>query len=327
MADDHRYALPAGYRLGDYRIEQVLGHGGFGITYLARDQRLSRLVAIKEFLPTDLAMREDDSTVLPRSTRARADYDWGLQRFLTEARTLARFRHPNIAQVLTLFEANGTAYIVMAYEEGRSLSEHLAECGGTLPAEELLGLIDPLLDGLEAVHQAGFLHRDIKPSNVFLRADNTPVLLDFGTARQAVGSLTRSVAAIMTPGYAPIELYTTRGRQGPWTDIYGFGALLYTCLSGRSPPEASVRSEARMMGEPDPLEPAVVAGQGRYPEALLKAVDWSLALLSKERPQSVAALRHALRTGEIPQLEHRAGDVPSRPAKPAGQPRRRDHTR
>src|SRR3954447_3589615 len=208
MQEDHdRFALPNGYRLNEYCIRQVLGQGGFGITYLAHDERLDRDVAIKEFMPSDLAVRQAGSTVMPRSTAVRQDYKGGLERFLKEARTLARFSHPNIVRVLSLIEANGTAYIVMCYEAGESLGDRLKGRGGPLPAAELLRIAEPLLDGLAAVHRAGFLHRDIKPSNIFLRADGDPVLLDFGTARQLIGSMSRSIVSILTPGYAPIEQY------------------------------------------------------------------------------------------------------------------------
>jgi serine/threonine protein kinase len=295
MSADHRRVLPTGYRLQTYLIEQVLGHGGFGITYLAHDEQLDRKVVIKEYMPADLATRKPNSVVVPRSAEGKVNYDWGLERFLNEARTLARFRrHPSIVQVLTLFEAKGTAYIVMPYEEGHSLDVHLTTCGGTLPAEELKALAKPLLDGLEAVHSENLLHRDIKPSNIFLRRDGSPMLLDFGTARQDVGSRTRTLVAILTPGYAPIEQYAADGTMGAWSDIYSLGAVLYECLSGRKVPEASARIQARASGSPDPLEPALVVGQGRYPDAFLKSVDWSLKTLPMERPKSIGELREVM---------------------------------
>ena len=179
----HKHALPVGYRLRDYRIVDVLGVGGFGITYLAHDDTLERRVAIKEYLPNEFAVR-DGTTVHPKSTTDREDFEWGLQRFLDEARTLARFRHPNLVRVVTYFEANRTAYIVMDYEEGEPLDRLLAR-HGWLTEAQLKRVLLPIIDGLRAVHAAGFLHRDIKPSNVFVRrSDETPLLLDFGAAPQ-----------------------------------------------------------------------------------------------------------------------------------------------
>jgi len=295
VEDDHdRLALPHGYQLKEYQIQGVLGQGGFGITYLAHDERLDRDVAIKEFLPSDLAIRHGDSTVAPRSTRATRDYNGGLDRFLKEARTLAQFSHPNIVRIFTSFEANGTAYIVMAYEAGESLGAWLKAQGLPLAFDRLLAIAEPLLDGLARVHDAGFWHRDIKPSNIFLRADGTPVLLDFGTARQAIGNVSRVSERILTPHYAPYEQYIARGNQGPWTDIYAIGAVLYYCITGCEPPEATERVHAEAEKQPDPLKAARSVGHGRYPSSFLSAIDQCLAVWPKDRLQSVTDLRRAL---------------------------------
>ena len=200
----YRNALPLETSLLEYRLEGVLGAGGFGITYLALDTHLEKQVAIKEYLPTDLAMRALDGSVVPVATEHEHDYQWGLERFIQEARTLARFSHPHIVRVIRYFEANGTGYMVMDYEKGESLNQLLRH---SAPPDEprLRAILMPLLDGLQAVHEAGFLHRDIKPSNIFLREAGGPVLLDFGAARAAVGGATRSMTAVLTPGYAPLE--------------------------------------------------------------------------------------------------------------------------
>jgi serine/threonine protein kinase len=294
-SDDHdRLALPNGYSLNEYRIKRVLGQGGFGITYLAHDERLDRDVAIKEFLPGDLAVRQFDSTVVPRSSIARPDYRGGLERFLKEARTLAKFGNPNIVRIFTSFEANGTAYIVMSYEAGDSLGAWLKTQDFPLPFARLLAIAEPLLAGLATVHDAGFWHRDIKPSNIFLRADGTPVLLDFGTARQAIGTNSRGSERILTPHYAPYEQYIVRGDQGPWTDIYAMGAVLYYCISGREPPEATERVHAEAEKQPDPMVPATTVGKGHYPDSFLRAIDRCLALWPKDRLRSVNDLRQAL---------------------------------
>jgi serine/threonine protein kinase/peptidoglycan hydrolase-like protein with peptidoglycan-binding domain len=294
MMDQRRRPLPAGYRLKQYRIEHVLGCGGFGITYLAYDQDLHAKVAIKEYMPAELAVRERGSVVKYLPARHDA-YRIGLERFQNEARTLVQFRsNPNIVQVLEVLAAKNTAYIVMAYEEGCCLDAHLTVRGGSLSAAELLPIAWSLLNGLEAVHDKNLLHLDLKPANIFLRQDGNPMLLDFGTARQLVGNQTRTLAAMLTPGYAPIEQYEVNGRLGAWSDIYGLGAVLYTCLTDRLLPEVSARIQARLSNDLDPLAPALTVGRERYPEAFLKAVDWSLGMLFMERPQSVAELRQVM---------------------------------
>src|SRR5512139_2730243 len=224
-------ALPSQYRLHWYVLERVLGQGGFGITYLARDTNLDQKVAIKEYLPVDVATRRADTTVRPRSDEQAERYRWGLDRFIREARTLARFDHPNIVRVHSVFEHNGTAYMVMRFEEGENFAA-LLDRKRTLPEKDLMRVLLPVLDGLELVHNAGFIHRDIKPDNIHIRDDGTPVLLDFGSARYALGGV-RTVTILVAPGYAPFEQYYSSGEnQGPWTDIYGLGATCYRAIAG-----------------------------------------------------------------------------------------------
>lgn len=282
----HRHALPRGFWLNEYQIERVLGKpGGFGITYLATDSHLQQQVAIKEYLPGDFAIREGISTVHMRSTSDEASFRWGLECFMEEARVLARFHHPNIVRVLRYFESNGTAYMVMEYQEGESLTEYVKR-KGVLNEAEMLAVLLPLLDGLTHIHEAGLLHRDIKPNNIYIRDDGSPVLLDFGSARYAISQKSRSVTSIVSPGYAPLEQYDNeREEQGPWTDIYAMGAVSYFMLSGE-PPAAATR---RVMK--DPLVPAVKLGQGQCGRNLLIAIDWALELSEKDRPQSVEAWR------------------------------------
>ncbi len=280
---EHLSALPSGYRLHDYEIVSVLGVGGFGITYLATDTQLGMQVAVKEYLPNTLAVRTETSTVLPKSTTDENDYRWGLDRFMKEAQTLARFRHLNIVRVLRFFEANGTGYTVMEYERGQSLAAYLRAHPTAMRESELLKLILPLLDGLERVHEAGFLHRDIKPANIYLREDGAPVLIDFGSARQAMGSQTQSLTSVFTPGYAPFEQYFSDGKQGPWTDIYALGAVLYRLVTGKSPPDAAKRIKQ------DTLEPASILCRGRYSAGFLHAIDQALLMDEQARPQSIDA--------------------------------------
>jgi serine/threonine protein kinase len=289
-----RNALKPGHTLHWYRVLRVLGQGGFGITYLARDGNLEQDVAIKEYLPMELAVREGDHSVYPASEAQDDRYQWGLARFLAEARTLAKFRHPAIVRVLSVFEANNTAYMVMEYQHGQSL-QHAIERRRTLAERELLQLLGPLLDGLEVMHAQGFIHRDIKPPNIFLRDDGQPVLLDFGSARQALGAETRSLTSVVSPGYAPFEQYYSKGdRQGPWTDIYGLGATVYRCLSGVQPMAAIDRSEAILKAERDVFVSARELGQGKYSARFLAAIDHALAFNEKQRPQSIADWRAEL---------------------------------
>ncbi|MGE5624591.1 MAG: serine/threonine-protein kinase, partial [Bacillota bacterium] len=225
----HASALAIGHKLQEYVIGRLLGHGGFGLTYLAQDTNLNALVAIKEFLPQEFALRGPDSNVVPKSEFDADSYKWGLERFKEEARALARFKHPNIVRVSRLLEANGTAYMVMDFEPGMTLSQYLKRHGPTLDEGRLLGLFLPVLDGLEALHRLQLVHRDIKPSNIYVRAYGGPMLIDFGAVRQAIGAQSRSLTSLVTPGYAPIEQYSSDGRQGAWSDLYAVGASIYYC--------------------------------------------------------------------------------------------------
>ena len=281
-------ALPQGHRLQEYELVRVLGFGGFCMTYLGFDHNLSKTVAIKEYLPSDIATRTGDNSVVPQASQFQDDFEWGLERFLDEARTLARFDHRNIIKVYRFFEAHGTAYIVMEYAEGETVSAFL-ERKGTLKESELKAILYPLLDGLEVVHEADFLHRDIKPGNIIIRdEDNSPVLLDFGSARQAMGAKSRSVTSIITPGYAPIEQYSSRGDQGPWTDIYALGGVCYRALTGEVPDDATDRVRN------DPLIPVVECCAGQVSSGFLSAIDWALVVDESDRPQSIGAWRTAL---------------------------------
>jgi formylglycine-generating enzyme required for sulfatase activity len=285
----HRNALKTGYALHWYRIENVLGRGGFGITYLARDLNLHQQVAIKEYLPTGFAVREQDLSVHPAAGNHAEPFAWGLARFIDEARTLTRFRHPNIVRVRAVFEANGTGYMVMEYEQGENLKDIL-DRRRTLNQDELLKILLPILDGLETVHEHGFIHRDINPANIIIRADGSPVLIDFGSARQALGAESYTLTTVVTRGFAPFEQYSGKS-QGPWTDIYGLGATLYRAVTGNEPQDAMRRSAAIMDSEPDPLDDIRNFGQGRYSRHFLSAIDHALQFRESDRPQTVAEWR------------------------------------
>ncbi len=289
-------ALAAGLRLHEYRIERVLGQGGFGITYLATDVHLNAQVAIKEYLPQEIAFRADDRSVHPNASQHQDRYRQGLESFLVEARTLATFRHPGIVRVARFFEAHSTAYMVLEYEAGQSFKTWWPE---NRHADEaaLVELLLPLLDGLAAVHAAGFLHRDIKPDNIQVRAeDGRLVLLDFGSAGQTVAAAGQG-AVVLTPGYAPLEQYGL-GQQGAWTDLYAFGATLYWVVAGKKPADAELRAQ-----QPESYVPAQQLGAGRFGQAFLQAIDWALATDISQRPQTVAELRRALCTDHMARLD------------------------
>ena len=310
---EHRNALPAGTRLGEYEILAVLGRGGFGITYRAVDVTLNKVVAIKEYLPGEFAMRTARSTVVPNSSADVADYQWGLTRFLDEAQTLARFDHPHLNSVYRFFEANGTAYLVLEYIEGETLSA-VVQRAGTLSAAQVTRLLGDVLSGLEEVHAARYVHRDIKPGNLMVQPDGSVVVLDFGAARQAVGQRSKSVTSILTPGYAPIEQYDTKAEDvGPWSDIYAVGMVAYRSISGLGDgelPDAVTRMRNTRKGIAD-LVPATTLGKGRYDARLLRAIDWAVQINEEDRPQSVGEWRQAL-----PPLDAREQSSPFRPSPP-----------
>jgi serine/threonine protein kinase len=273
--------------LMEYRLASVLGAGGFGITYLAHDTNLEKDVAIKEYLPGAVAVRGSGGTVLPTSSGLEKEYRWGLDRFIQEARTLAKFSHPNIVRVNRFFETNGTGYMVMDYEAGEPLKAWLQR--NPFPPEPALrAMLAPLLDGLEKVHAAGFLHRDIKPDNIFIRQDGSPVLIDFGSARQAVAGATQALTTIVSPGYAPFEQYTTSAEQGPWSDIYSLSGVLYFAVTSQSPPDAITRMKS------DALTQGLGAARMRYSGPLVDAIGWGLALEEGARPRSVPQWREVL---------------------------------
>src|SRR5215471_15299392 len=289
-------ALKPDQTIGRYQIVSVLGQGGFGITYRARDVQLGREVAIKEYLPSALAIRQQNSTVVPRSTKMSDDFGWGRERFVTEGRTLASLhRVPAIVQVFDFLEANGTAYIVMELLHGETLEGRITT-EGRLKAADIDRILWPLLDGLERVHNAGFLHRDIKPANILLDAAGNPTLIDFGASRAAMAGRSTLLTAIFTPGYAAAEQMTS-AKQGPWTDIYGLSATLYHAITGKVPPTAF----DRMLDDAyEPLAKLMPAG---FAPGLLIGIDAGLAIRATDRPQSIAGWRPILGSAAAPQAD------------------------
>ena len=292
---DH-ISLQSGTELvGDYRIDRVLGAGGFGITYLAQELALDRRVTIKEYFPSDFAARSDGSEAVPKSQDCAGDYRWGLDRFIEEAQTLARFDHPNIVRVYRYFRANSTAYMVLHFEEGQSLKSWLKGLGRAPRQKELDAIVPNLLEAMDLIHKADFLHRDIAPDNIIIRKSGQPVLIDFGSARGEIASHSKTVSALVKPGYSPYEQYAeTSSKQGPWTDIYALGSTLYHAVTGKRPPDAPSRMVT------DEYVSAIDAAIGGYRKGFLTAIDHALKLKIEARPKSVAAWRRELMAPDPP---------------------------
>ena len=284
--------LPAGTPLQNYRILRVLAAGGFSFVYLAHDAN-EQPVAIKEYLPQTLALRANGATQPQVPAQHLALFRVGMKCFFEEAGALARLSHPNVMRVLDIFRANETVYLVMRYERGRALNEHIRAL--TEPVGELWmrNTFAQLLDGLREVHTAKLLHLDIKPANVYLRNDGTPLLIDFGAARQVLSAEGAKLPPLYTPGYAAPEMHDQRELLGPWSDIYSIGATMYACLSRATPQAANTRRQG------DAVAPAKQAWAGKYAADLLEIIDWTMQLDHLKRPQSVLALQKAL-LGEAP---------------------------
>jgi len=286
--------LPAEYELQCYTIKSVLGQGGFGVTYLAQDNSLEREVAIKEFMPRDIAKRGNNYTLFPLNVEMEEKLAWAMERFVREARTLSKFNHNNIVRVYSVFEENNTAYMVMSYEHGISFHEKLLR-DGQPSGEELRDILFGLIDGLEVLHEARFIHRDIKPGNIFIREDGTALLLDFGSARQAIGEETMTLTKVVTPGYAPFEQYYGRSdMQGAWTDIYSLGATCYKAITGEPPIDATFRNRYTAEQAISEIWDELDKHSKTYSTFFLRAIEHSLRSNHKQRPQTVMEWRAML---------------------------------
>jgi serine/threonine protein kinase len=305
-------ALKPGTRIESFEIREILGAGGFGITYKAWDHQLLCDVAIKEFLPHDVAVRAEDKLTVTARTHADQDqegFESGLEKFLAEARTLARFRNPNVVSVKQFVTANGTAYLIMDYEQGISLAERIKSGDEPIPESQLRDILERMLVGLKDLHEQKILHRDIKPANIFLRANGEPVLLDFGSARETPRDrgAEHEMTSMVSLGYAPYEQYNRRGNQGPWTDLYSLGATLYYCATGKKPVDGMDRYIATKDGWPDPMPAASDVAKGRYDPLLLGIIDWMLQVEIKDRPRDSAQVMAVL-AGEAPLPERQQAD-------------------
>lgn len=287
-------ALEPGTMLRQYRIDRMIGQGGFGITYLAYDADLQRRVAVKECFPRDFVSREG-TTVVPTGSNEKQSFSWALGKFVSEATTLARFKHPGIVQVLQIIkEENQSAYMILEFVEGVSLDEWLRSIGDELTEEKLKLVIEPILDALEVVHKNGIAHLDIAPDNIYIRKNGDAVLLDFGAAKQTVGQQTRTLNLVVKDGYSAPEQYYAEGRQGPWSDVYAFAATLYRSLAGKRPVDAMARLDALTNDEPDPLPPLASLELKNFSADFLKAIQLGMSPQSKARPQSISEWRKIL---------------------------------
>ena len=284
MPSQTNQPLPEGYQLNSYRITRKIASGGFSIVYLAQDEQ-GQAVAIKEYLPSALALRRQGFLVPLIDSTHLATFRHGMKCFFEEGRALAGLNHPNVVRVLNFFRANETVYMVMQYERGRTLQEYIDTHPGGVREVVIRHVFALLMNGLREVHTNKLLHLDIKPTNVYIRQDGSPVLLDFGAARQTLSSDAPSLKPMYTPGYAAPEQYRQREHLGPWSDIYSIGASMYACLGNGAPPPADRRLEQ------DELVSARLRHAGRYSDQLLDTIDWCLKLDHLERPQSVFSVQ------------------------------------
>ena len=287
MAQQANQPLPNGHTLEEYTIDRQLSLGGFSIVYLATDAE-GKQVAIKEYLPNSLALRVSGDVRPLITAEHLGAFRYGMKCFFEEGRSLARLSHPNVIRVLNFFRANDTVYLVMEYEHGRTLQEFIQKHQGHISERFIRGVFTRMLNGLREVHSHKLLHLDLKPSNIYLRADNTPVLIDFGAARQTLITDQPMLKPMYTPGFASPEHYGTRKDLGPWSDIYSVGASMYACLAGAAPQAADERLNK------DNLSPAMLRWDGQYSDRLLEIIDWCLNLNHLYRPQSIFALQKAL---------------------------------
>ncbi|WP_269533686.1 serine/threonine-protein kinase [Chitinimonas sp. BJYL2] len=279
--------LARGYQLLNYTVVKQLSAGGFSIVYLAHDEA-DQPVAIKEYLPNALVLRNEGDKVMATSAENMALFRHGMKCFFEEGKTLAQIRHPNIVRVVNFFRANDTVYMVMEYERGRTLQKEIQLTDGGVKENMILYVFAHLLNGLREVHLHKMLHLDIKPANIYIRRDGSPVLLDFGSARDALSPSIKNFTPMYTPGFASPEQYGDRDKLGPWSDIYAVGASIFACMSGMAPQAADARQRE------DKYQSVKKLWAGRYSPRLLELVDWCLALDHLQRPQSVREVQKAL---------------------------------
>jgi len=283
-------SLPVGATLGEFEIVDIIGSGGFGIVYLAYDHSLHRQVALKEYMPSNLAVRNNHGIITLRSDNHKETFQAGLRSFINEARLLAHFDHPSLVKVYRFWESNGTAYMVMPHYQGVTLKEKMRDRDQPLDEKSLKNLLFHLLDALKVLHTDQCYHRDISPDNILILSDDTPILLDFGAARRVITDMTQSLTVILKPGYAPIEQYSDEVTitQGPWTDIYALAAVVYFVITGKAP----IPSVSRLVA--DKLIPLSKSAVNQYSVDFLKGIDTALSVKPEDRPRNVDEFRKLL---------------------------------
>ncbi len=296
MASQSNSALPENTILENYRVAKPLASGGFSIVYLAYDE-YGGPVAIKEYLPAGLSLRGKGEVVPVISPQHQNLFRYGLKCFFEEGRALARIAHPNVVRVVNFFRANETVYMVMQYERGRSLQEHIVQRRGEIKENFIRHVFVQLMNGLREVHTNKLLHLDIKPANIYIRNDGIPLLLDFGAARQTLIADAPKLNPMYTPGFAAPEQYKDRDALGPWSDIYSVGSAMFSCLSGMAPQAADLRLDK------DRMQPCAKTYKGKYSREFLEIIDWCLRLDHLARPQSVFSLQKALVENRPPEVE------------------------
>jgi len=290
-------SLKAGTQLDGYLLEKTLGGGGFSVVYRARQINNDRRVVIKEYIPGKLAKRDRNGQVCARSEETEGRFNRGRKLFFQEASTLATLKHTNIVDVFNFFQANGTVYMVMEYQDGENLQRYVQRYRSGLSEKFLRTVFPPLLDGLELIHASDLLHLDIKPGNIHIQRGGQPLLLDFGAVHGFPQSRQEQPGQVISPGFSPIEQYDSRGYVGPWTDLYAIGATMRACIEGKPPLNARLRHDY------DTLKPTQFLYRGRYSDNLLRAIDWAMEVDPLLRPQSVAEFRAALTADTTPEPE------------------------
>ncbi len=301
MAAQNNAPLPDGLEIAGYRIVKKIASGGFSIVYLAYDPE-GNAVAIKEYLPSSLALRREGELVPAIAPGNLPIFRIGLKCFFEEGRALARISHPNVVSVVNFFRANDTVYMVMAYESGRSLHDHILRqrdkgMQPILSEKFIRKVFHQVINGLREVHANKLLHLDLKPANIYLRVDGTPILLDFGAARQTLKADVPKLYPMYTPGFAPPELYVKNAQLGPWSDIYSIGATIFACMSGAPPQPSDQRKNGdKMDAHYDKLN-------GQYTPELVNLVRWALMIDPMQRPQSLFEMQKVLLQYTPPQAE------------------------